>query len=260
MKITILGSGTSTGVPLIGCECSVCSSDNRKNKRMRASVVFTLSSGGEDKNLLVDTSTDMRMQVIGNNIKRISGVLFTHKHADHIHGIDDLRAFNLTHDGPIPCFGNESTIDRVHSLFSYIFEAATGDKVKGGWKPSLVTEVIDGDFTVAGIKVVPLEVDHGKDKIYGFRIGRGAYITDCSGVPDETMEKLKDLDVLILGALRHKPHPTHFTIAQAVEVSRKIGARRTVFTHLSHDIDFEKENKALPDGIELAYDGMVLEY
>ncbi len=255
MKITVLGSGTSTGVPLIGCCCVVCKSENKKNKRMRASVVFTIETNDGEKNLLVDTSTDMRMQVIENNIQTISGVLFTHKHADHIHGIDDLRAFNLTHDGPIPCFGNETTIDRVHQLFAYIFERGDGD----GWKPSLTTTVVEDDFTVDGIDVTPLEVDHGRDKIFGYRIGRGAYITDCSGIPGPTMEKLKGLDVLILGALRHKPHPTHFTVTEAIEISKKIGAKRTVFTHLSHDIDFEKENAQLPEGIELAYDGMILD-
>lgn len=256
MKIVILGSGTSTGVPLIGCDCGVCLSEDKKNKRTRASVVFQV----DGKNLLVDTSTDMRLQVIGNNIKTISGVLFTHKHADHIHGIDDLRAFNLTHAGPIPCFGNESTIDRVKQLFGYIFEGSRGNKESGGWKPSLETTVISEDFRVAGVDVIPLEVDHGRDKIFGYRVGNGAYITDCSGVPVGTMEKLKGLDVLILGALRHKPHPTHFTVTEAIEVSKKIGAKRTIFTHLSHDIDFEKENALLPEGIELAYDGMVLEY
>lgn len=251
MKLLILGCGTSTGVPIIGCDCGVCTSTEDRNIRTRASLLVRTASG----NILIDTSTDLRFQSLKNGLKRIDAVLFTHPHADHIHGIDDLRAFNMTREGPIPCYGSAYTIERIKVMFDYIFDEGAHES----WRPKLATTAVDSPFTVSGIDIAPIEIYHGKALILGFRIGKAAYLTDCSSIPPGSIEKLKGLDLLILGALRHKPHPTHMSIDEAVEVSRVIGARRTVLTHLSHAIDYTVENKKLPEGVELAYDSMEIE-
>ncbi|MFQ5735511.1 MAG: GPMC system MBL fold metallohydrolase [Thermodesulfobacteriota bacterium] len=251
MKLTVLGSGTSTGVPVIGCHCAVCSSTERRNKRTRSSLLVQ----DRGRNILIDTSTDLRAQALANGLERIDAVLFTHHHADHIHGIDDLRAFNLAQGGAIPCYGSPDTIERIRVVFEYIFK----DDANDGWKPDLTTTRVQGPFGAAGVEVTPVSIRHGAASILGYRMGAMAYLTDCSSIPDESMEIIHGVDVLILGALRHKPHPTHFTVEQAVEASRRAGAKRTVLTHLSHNLDYSKDNALLPDGVELAYDGMVLE-
>ncbi len=248
MKLIILGCGTSTGVPIITCDCSVCASTNPRNSRTRSSALLETSSG----NILIDTSTDLRTQSLRNGLKRIDAVLLTHPHADHIHGIDDLRAFNMVQDGPIPCYGSAYTIERVKVMFDYIF----AEESVQGWRPNLTATVVDSNFKINGLEVTPIEIYHGKIPIFGFRTGKAAYLTDCSSIPERSIEKLQGLDVLVLGALRRTPHPTHMSIDEAIEASKLIGATRTVLTHLSHAIDYEVENKALPDGIELAYDSM----
>lgn len=251
MELTILGCGTSTGVPVIGCHCAICSSTEPKNRRTRSSLLIREAG----TNILIDTSTDLRAQSLSNGLERIDAVLFTHPHADHIHGIDELRAFNFAQMGAIPCYGSAETIDRVRVIFEYIFRENSND----GWKPNLETTAVDGPFEAAGIMVTPVPIRHGAAEIFGYRIGNTAYLTDCSAIPPESAELIKGVDVLILGALRHKPHPTHFTIAQAIEASRETGAGRTILTHLSHNIDYAKDNALLPEGVELAYDGMVVE-
>lgn len=252
MRITVLGCGTSTGVPIIGCHCEVCASQDIKNKRTRSSLLIQ----AQNKNILIDTSTDLRHQSLANGLERIDAVLFTHHHADHIHGIDDLRAFNLAQRASIPCFASLKTVQRIESIFNYIFNNNSSDE---SWKPDLDISAIDGPFDLFSIKIEPVEVLHGKNLILGFRIGKLSYVTDCSEIPDCSYEKLYGTELLILGALRHKPHPTHFTVAQALEASSRIGAKRTVLTHLSHSIDYEKESAELPKGVELAYDGMRME-
>lgn len=251
MELTILGCGTSTGVPVIGCHCAVCSSTEVKNRRTRSSLLIQ----EKGRNILIDTSTDLRAQSLANGLERIDAVLFTHPHADHIHGIDELRAFNLAQGGAIPCYGSAETIGRVRLIFDYIFTDSSND----GWKPNLETETVEGPFEAAGIGVTPVPIQHGASGIFGYRVGKAAYLTDCSSIPPGSAPLIKGVDVLILGALRHKPHPTHFTISQAIEASRQIGAKRTILTHLSHSIDYAKENGLLPEGVELAYDGMVVE-
>ncbi len=249
MKLLILGCGTSTGVPIIGCDCSVCTSTDPRNARTRSSALIKT----EDKNILIDTSTDLRAQSLRNGLRRIDAVLLTHPHADHIHGIDDLRAFNMLQKEAIPCYGSAYTIERVRVMFDYIFS----EKPSESWRPNLTTTVIDSRFELFGIEVIPIKICHGKTAIFGFRVGSAAYLTDCSSIPPESIEKLQGLKLLVLGALRHKPHPTHMTIDEAVEASRRIGADRTVLTHLSHAIDYT--NEKLPDGVELAYDSMSIE-
>ncbi|GMR04284.1 MAG: GPMC system MBL fold metallohydrolase [Thermodesulfobacteriota bacterium] len=251
MKLLILGCGTSTGVPVIGCGCSVCTSKDPRNVRTRSSALVTVN----DKNILIDTSTDLRGQALSCGIKRVDAVLFTHPHADHIHGIDDLRSFNMLQKTSIPCYGNEHTIKRIHVMFDYIFN----DESQESWRPKLTTTVVDSPFKLFGTEIMPLEVMHGKSVILGYRLDAAAYVTDCSSIPKASMDRLYGLKLLIIGALRHKPHPTHMTIEEAVEISRELKPERTVLTHLSHNVDFAADNKKLPPGVELGYDGMELE-
>lgn len=250
-SITILGSGTSTGVPMIGCQCEVCSSKDKRNRRSRSSILISVNGG----NILVDTSTDLRYQSLKNNIKSLEAVLFTHHHADHVHGIDDLRSFNFIQKREIACYGNKKTLDRIRIMFSYIFDGAPSS----GGIPKLRLEEVDAPFEVMGEKIIPVEVSHGDDPVFGYRISNVAYITDCSGISDKSMELLRGLDLLILGALRYRPHDKHFSIDEAKAVVEQLHPKRTVFTHMGHEIDYEKTSAELPSGIELAYDGMTLD-
>ncbi|CAG1772171.1 phosphoribosyl 1,2-cyclic phosphate phosphodiesterase [uncultured bacterium] len=252
MRLVILGCGTSTGVPVIGCRCEVCRSSSEKNKRTRSSLLIQ----SQGFNILIDTTTDLRTQALSNGLERVDAVLYTHAHADHIHGIDDLRAFNLAAGGrAIPCFGNSDTIGRIKRIFEYIFREDGRD----GWKPNLTAEEVSAAFDLFGNTVIPIEVMHGEAEIYGYRIGPFAYLTDCSAIPAKSAEKLAGLEVLILGALRQKPHPTHFSIGEAIEATQAIGPKRTIFTHLGHNLDYTKDNQGLPERFELAYDGMKIE-
>lgn len=252
MRLVILGCGTSTGVPVIGCHCEVCASDDVRNKRTRSSLLIQ----SKDRNILIDTTTDLRTQALARSLERVDAVLYTHAHADHIHGIDDLRAFNLAAGNKaIPCFGSAETITRIKRIFEYIFR----EDGKDGWKPNLAIQEVSAPFDLFGNIVEPIEISHGDATIFGYRIGKFAYLTDCSAIPAASIEKLRGIELLILGALRHKPHPTHFSIDQAIEASRLVGPKRTVFTHLGHNLDYKKDNHTLPRGFELAYDGMMIE-
>jgi len=248
MTLIILGCGTSTGVPVIGCHCGVCASADQKNRRTRSSVLIQANG----RNILIDTSTDLRAQSLANGIERIDGVLFTHPHADHIHGIDELRAFNHVQGGAIPCYGSDYTIKRIRVMFDYIFSDNAGD----GWKPNLTTNVVDAPFGLFDVDIAPIEISHGSASIFGYRINDLAYITDCSSIPERSFDGLKGVKTLILGALRFKPHPTHFSVQQALDASARIAPERTILTHLSHSLDYTRDNPSLPTGIELAYDGM----
>lgn len=218
---------------------------------MRASALIKTRG----KNILIDTSTDLRFQSLANGIEKIDAVLFTHPHADHIHGIDDLRAFNLIQNGPIPCYGSGHTVERIKVMFDYIFRDDSYD----GWKPNLTATAVETPFDIDGTVVTPVEILHGNAVIYGYRVGKMAYLTDCSAIPDASLKLLEGLDLLVLGALRHKPHPTHFTVEQAVEASRAVNPKRTLLTHLGHSLDFTKDDPLLPEGIALAYDGLEVE-
>ncbi len=248
MKILFLGCGTSTGVPVIGCRCQVCSSQDPKNWRLRASILVE----HRGKKILIDTSTDLRIQALRHSLTRIDAVLYTHPHADHLHGIDELRVFNLIQKESIPCYGNRETIERIRSMFRYIFE----EHEEEGWKPNLETFTIEGPFSIGDVPVEPIEVYHGSMKVLSFRIDGMAYVTDCNHIPEGSMERLKGLDLLILDALRHKPHKTHFNIEGALEIVKELRPSRTILTHLSHNLDYYATNRSLPPGVELAYDGM----
>jgi len=248
MKVVILGCATSTGVPIIGCNCAVCTSDNPKNNRTRCSL-FIENNG---RNLLIDSSTDLRFQALKHNITRLDAVLYTHSHADHTHGIDELRTFNFVNKMVIPCYGNSLTINNLKNNFSYIFD---GVRSAGG-KPKLELNIVDDDFDIDGINVKPVEINHDKWMILGYRIGNMAYLTDCSGIPEESMKKLRGLDLLILSALRYREHPAHFNIKQAVEMAQTINPGLTVLTHMGHEVEYETLLHELPDNIVPAYDGM----
>ncbi|MEK6560885.1 MAG: MBL fold metallo-hydrolase, partial [Nitrospirota bacterium] len=208
MKVLFLGSGTSTGVPVIACKCAVCSSDEPRNKRTRSSILITTG----DKYILVDTTTDLRFQALANSIERVDAVLFTHAHADHIHGIDDLRSFNHIQGKPIPCYGSYDTMESIRHKFSYIFNGSA----RSDWIPRLEINIISSEFILYGLTIMPLKIFHGETTIFGYRINDVAYLTDCSGIPDDTKESLQGTKLLILDATRYQPHPKHFGLAQAI--------------------------------------------
>lgn len=247
LNITILGSGTSTGIPVIGCDCPVCRSTDPRNQRTRCSVLLSFA----DHNVLIDTSTDLRIQALRENIRSIDAVLYTHSHADHVHGIDDLRSFNLRSRKAIPIYAAQDTLDRLRQMFNYIFE----DGMPYGFVPQLEPRAVNGPFELFGAPFEPIPLLHGDLQVLGYRCGPFAYLTDCSAVPDNSLPLLEDLQLLIIDGLRFKSHPTHFNISQATEVARKIGAGRTLLTHLSHDVEHQKHSQELPAGIEFAYDG-----
>lgn len=247
MKITILGSGTSTGVPMVGCDCGVCTSTDHRDKRTRASLLVRYN----DRNILIDTSTDLRRQSLRHNIQRIDAVLITHAHADHINGIDDLRGFHFLHKEIIPCFASRETLKILHNGFSYIFNEYEGS----GYTPLLSANEISGIFELFGKSILPIPLQHGKTISYGYRIGNFAYLTDCSAIPAQSLKLLQGLELLVIDGLRWTMHPFHFNITGAIDAARQTKASRTILTHLTHEIAYSEGNK-LPPGFELAYDGM----
>jgi phosphoribosyl 1,2-cyclic phosphate phosphodiesterase len=252
MRVTFLGSGTSHGVPMIGCDCATCRSADPRDRRWRPSIYVTLDDG---TGVLVDTATDLRAQALKFDVRRVDAILFTHSHADHIMGLDEVRRYNVLQQRVIPCYGDAATIADIRRAFHYVFDDRTP---RGGGVPRLETVVIDGPLVLGGRAIVPVPLDHGARRILGYRFGAFAYLTDCSGIPDESWPLLEGLDTLVLDALRDRPHPTHFTLAQAVEVATRIGARETFFTHICHDLPHEATCARLPAGMALAYDGLTL--
>ena len=251
MRVTFLGTGTSGGVPVIHCNCSVCRSLNPKNKRLRSSIL--IEAGG--LNILVDTSPDLRQQLLRRPVERVDAVLYTHAHADHIFGLDELRRFNYLQKERIPAYANGSTAETLRSVFHYAFQTGA---LKPG-VPNLSLTVIDKVFALSGIEITPIPLMHGEQEILGFRIGKFAYCTDVSRIPEKSYSLLKGLDVLVLDALREKAHPTHFSLEQALEQAAKINAKKTWFTHISHILDQDKHGQNLPENCAFAYDGLELE-
>jgi phosphoribosyl 1,2-cyclic phosphate phosphodiesterase len=251
-SVTVLGSGTSHGVPMIGCTCAVCQSTDPRDRRSRPSIHISVEGG---PSILVDTSTDLRQQALANRIARIDAVLFTHSHADHVMGLDDLRRFNVMQDGAIPAYADERTTEDLRRTFSYVFNPPSE---KGGGIPQIALSAIAGPFNIGKTRIQPVPLFHGKRPILGYRTGTFAYLTDCNRLPDETWALLEGLDVLVLDALRHRPHPTHFTVAEALAVVERVKPRQTYLTHVCHDLPHAATNAALPAGVELAYDGLVV--
>lgn len=249
LQVTVLGCGTSTGVPVIGCACEVCCSADPKNHRLRTGLA--LRFGG--RVALVDTSPDLRQQCLTHRVERVDAVLYTHSHADHIFGLDDLRPYNFRQHEPIQCYGSAGTLEQLRSTFAYAFDGVPSE---GGGKPRLQTLCVDGGFELFGLQVQALPVLHGSLEVTAYRIGPFAYVTDCHHIPEATFAALQGVDILILDALRYRPHPTHFTVAEALNAAQRIGAGTTYLTHMNHDIDYNAPAVALPPGVELAYDGL----
>jgi len=250
-RVTMLGSGTSTGVPVIGCDCAVCRSADPRNKRWRTGLKLEIGAGV----VLVDTPTDLREQALRFGLPRLDAVLYTHAHADHVFGLDDVRIFNFRQGQAIPCYGSEATLRALRRTFAYVFEAGQ----EGGGKPQIELIPVREPFSLLGRTVVPVPVWHGSLEVFGFRIGRFAYVTDCSQIPEASFRLLAGVEILILDALRYRPHPTHFSLEEAMAAASRIGAARTIFTHLSHDVDHAAPAVPLAPGMELGYDGLTFE-
>lgn len=252
-KITVLGCGTSTGVPVIGCHCPVCKSNNPKNNRLRSSILIQHNN----QNIIIDTSVDFRFQALKFNIENVHAALFTHHHADHIHGIDELRVFMNRHKSRLPCYGRKETLSNIKKIYFYAFD----EKIQtGGGIPKIELIEVQDPFHVSGIKITPFDVYHGKMTITGYRFFDVAYITDSSKVPDASKKILNNLELLFINALRETPHPTHFSIPEALSVIEELKPERAILIHLGHNIDFETTQKNLPENVSLAYDGLELPF
>lgn len=250
--LTVLGSGTSMGVPTIGCSCAVCHSTDPRDRRTRPSVMVEY----EGRCVLIDTTPDFREQAIRENIKRIDAIIYTHAHADHILGLDDVRPLSFRREDKIPLYAFEATAQAVESVFRYIFDA----KYKYGGIARVEMKRINGELDLFGARFEPVRVIHGDAEIHGFRFGTAAYLTDFSEIPPASMERLRGLDILFLDALRHKPHPTHSSVANSLRLVEELKPRRAFFTHIAHDLPHEATNRTFPDHIRLAHDGLKLEF
>jgi phosphoribosyl 1,2-cyclic phosphate phosphodiesterase len=257
LTVTLLGTGTSTGVPVLGCDCEVCTSPDPKDTRTRCACYVRVGEMG----ILIDTGPDFRAQALREDISRIDAVCYTHHHFDHVVGLDDLRPFFFDNPREMPCYAHADTAAVLRRNYDYIFGA---DPYPGAANVAL--EEVTGPFAVpsrhedaAPVPVDPLLLRHGDMPVYGYRIGDFAYLTDVSTIPEPSYAALRDLDVLVLDALRPKPHPTHFSFDEAVEQARRIGARQTYFVHMTHNVRHAAANARLPDDVQLAYDGLTFE-
>ncbi len=254
MRVTLLGTGTSTGIPVIGCGCRVCTSSDLRDRRTRCSCLVEY----DGLNIVIDTGPDFRAQALREGLRHVDAVLFTHHHFDHIVGLDDLRPFFFRNSRPIPCYARANTAEVLRRMFRYIFQDGSYPGV-----PDLVLEVVEAPFRVPSridpeqsVEIVPVDVHHGDLPLFGYRVGNFAYLTDTNFIPKESFDLLRGLDVLVLDALRDDYHPTHFTIDDAVEVAGRIGARQTYFIHMTHSVLHAETDARLPDGMNLAHDGL----
>jgi phosphoribosyl 1,2-cyclic phosphate phosphodiesterase len=251
MKVTFLGTGTSTGVPVPTCECRVCVSADPRDQRLRPSVLLQW----DDANVLIDTATDLRTQALRHSIRRIDAVLYTHAHADHVLGLDELRLYNWRQGGAVPAYGSPATLAALSRTFWYVFDEAPAEHTR----PLVERRPVQGPFTLLRREVIAVPLLHGTLEILGYRLGRFAYLTDVSRIPEPSYALLQGLDVLVLNALRSRPHPTHLDLEHALQEALRIGARQTYFTHLSHEVHHESVSARLPAGTALAHDGLSFE-
>ncbi len=260
IEITLLGTGTSAGVPMIGCDCPVCTSSDPRDRRDRPGAMIRYAdSRGEQRTYLIDTTPDLRRQMIRHAVMRIDGVIYTHNHADHIFGIDDLRRFNAVMGRPIDVYAEPRVIEYLQATFRYIFDSA--DNINPSFVANLIAHPIgEGEpFELGGTAWQPLRLMHGRLPIFGYRIGGIAYCTDCSGIPPQTWPLLENLDVLVIDGLRYTHHPTHMSVDQALEVIEQVRPRRAYLTHIAHDIKHADLEPKLPEHVFLAYDGLTLQ-
>ena len=250
VEILFLGTGTSAGIPMIGCHCPVCSSTDPHDKRTRPSAVISYGP----TRVLVDTAPELRLQCVASGIDMVDAVVFTHGHADHIMGLDDVRRFNALKKGPLDIWADEPTHAALTRCFGYAFKEPEPEmKV---FRPHLERRMIQGPFEIGGVTWIPIPLFHGDMPILGFRVGRLAYCTDVNRIPEPSFELLKDLDVLVLDALQYKKHTTHFSVEESLAAAARIGARMTYFTHIAHALGHEATNAALPGNVRLAHDGL----
>lgn len=290
IELLFLGTGTSAGVPMIGCECETCTSTDARDSRTRCSVVVSYRTGQnagreavaeprEDQHsperpaaaplaperleevaltrVLVDTAPELRMQAVANRVRRIDAIVYTHAHADHLMGLDDVRRFNTLKRGPLDVWADETTHAILEQIFRYAFREPDPESTL--YRPHLNSRLIQGPFAIGGRRWTPIRLIHGNRPVLGFRVGNLAYCTDVSEIPAESMELLGGLEILVLDALQHRKHPTHFTIAEALEVVAKLKPRRTYFTHMSHNVLHARDSGSLPANVFFAYDGLVVQ-
>lgn len=250
--LILMGTGTSHGVPMIGCACPVCRSTDPRNNRTRTGVLVQAPNG----NFLIDASPELRIQLLREKVDLIHGVVLTHGHADHIFGLDDLRIFCYYLKGAMPIFCEERVEERLRNSFDYAFQTVSQESLAWGVPQFELRRIEQSPFELLGLMVQPIRLLHGRLPVLGFRIGNVAFCTDVSAIPDESWPLLENLDVLILDALRPKPHPTHFGIDQALEVVARAKPKQAYFTHISHLLEHSETNARLPPGVELAYDGL----
>jgi phosphoribosyl 1,2-cyclic phosphate phosphodiesterase len=248
----LLGTGTSNGVPMIGCHCEVCESTHPRNQRTRSGVLVQGPTG----NFLIDTPPELRIQMLRERIDLASAAIFTHAHADHLFGLDDLRIFSYYQQKEIPLYCESETERRIRKSFDYAFHDPYASRHFGAVPQFTVNNIETEPFELMGLVVRPIRLWHGEMPVLGFRINNVAFCTDVSRIPEESWPLLDGLEFLILDALREKPHPTHFSLSQALDVVQKVAPRKTYLTHISHTLDYEATNARLPAGVELAYDGL----
>jgi phosphoribosyl 1,2-cyclic phosphate phosphodiesterase len=256
-RLIFLGTGTSTGVPMIGCHCSVCTSSDPRNQRTRPSVLFVFPGG----NLLIDTTPEMRLQLLRERVRQVHAIAFTHHHADHLFGLDDARQFPRGLGGPVPVYCEQGTEETIRRVFSYAFRSEA-EQWPAGFVPKLqFVRIAPGiEFEALGERILPIRLEHGTSPVLGFRVGGLAYCTDVSRIPDQSRPLLEGLDVLVLDALRYERHPTHFCLSEALTEIEAIAPRRTFLTHLSHSFDHGQAKEKLPAAVALAYDGLQVEF
>jgi phosphoribosyl 1,2-cyclic phosphate phosphodiesterase len=251
LQLTILGSGTSMGVPTLGCRCEVCESSDPRDKRTRPSVLLSYAG----RNVVIDTAPDFREQAMRERIDRLDAVIYTHPHADHILGLDDIRPYNLKQGGVVPVYASAETQKTLRRQFAYIFDDAPTESSL----PGVEMHTIDGPFDVFGLTFTPILANHGKQPVLGYRFGAAAYLTDFSSVPQDSKDLLRGLDDFILDALRYTPHPMHSNVAQSLALVKELCPKRAWFTHICHDLGHTEANAKLPEGVQLAYDGLKFE-